>query len=220
MENYTTALLNMMQITFGERFLYMGLQGSWLRNEQHDNSDIDIMIIIDNMTAEDLKQYKNILISIGDYERSCGFICGKEELALWNPLEICHLLHTTKDIYNVLADFLPPFTTEDTKNFIKLSIGNLYHELCHRYVHSDRDKNKELLPMTCKSLFFIMQDLIYLETGIFYNSKSELLTALEGENKDVFTMSIEIQNHTDFEFDRAFSLLLSWCKNTLKKLGV
>ena len=29
---------------FGERLLYMGLQGSYLRGEAHENSDIDVMV--------------------------------------------------------------------------------------------------------------------------------------------------------------------------------
>lgn len=219
LEEYINALLGQLHNTFNERFLYMGLQGSRLRNEHREDSDIDIMVIIDNITADDLKQYKNILINIGSYELSCGFICGKEELACWNPLEICHLIHTTEDIYNALTDYLPSFTAADEKNFIKLSIGNLYHELCHRYVHSDLEKNKTLFPLTCRSVFFIMQDLIYLEKGKFYNSKAKLGAMLEGDDKAVFDLSLEARCRTDCEFDRAFSLLLSWCRNTLKKLN-
>ena len=120
----------------------MGLQGSWLRGEAHEDSDIDIMVILDGFSVQDMDTYRGILKGIGFYEKSCGFICGKDELKRWNPLEVCQLRQTTKDLIGVLTDYLPPATREDEINYVKLSLGNLYHELCHRYIHADRDKNE------------------------------------------------------------------------------
>ena len=216
-ETYIEALLKRLKDDFGERLVYMGLQGSYLRNEQTENSDIDIMAVIDRMTVSDLKVYKEAILRVGYYEKSCGFICGKDELAAWNPLEACHLIHTTRDIYGTLPELLPKYTLEDEKNFIKLSIGNLFHELCHRYLHADREKNESHLPGTYKSLFFIMQNLVYLEQGAFYATKEELSEHLEGLNKEVFAMMRKLQSGRAFDFDEAFSLLFSWCQETLGK---
>ena len=33
--------------TFGARLCYVGLQGSYLRGEAHDGSDLDLMVVID-----------------------------------------------------------------------------------------------------------------------------------------------------------------------------
>ena len=33
----------------------MGLQGSWLRGEAHENSDIDIMVILDGFSVRDIR---------------------------------------------------------------------------------------------------------------------------------------------------------------------
>ena len=54
------------------------------------------------MSAADLAKYREAISSLEDYDKSCGFICGIEELKNWNPLEICHILHTTKDYYGTL----------------------------------------------------------------------------------------------------------------------
>ena len=213
---YTAALLALLQDIFHERLVYLGLQGSYLRNEQTGDSDIDIMAVIDHMTARDLALYREALIQVGSFEKSCGFICGREELAHWNPLELCHLLHATRDLYGRLADYLPAYTQEDIRNYIKLSVGNLYHELCHRYVHADREKNVVRLPLTCKSLFFILQNLFFLEKGIFPGSKAELLNHLEGPDREVFAMSLDLRD--SYDFDSAFHLLLTWCQDTLIKL--
>ena len=39
-----------------------------------------------------MQTYCGILKEIGWYEKSCGFICGKEDLATWNTLEVAKIL--------------------------------------------------------------------------------------------------------------------------------
>lgn len=99
LNKYLDDLILNCQSAFGERFLYMGLQGSCLRGEARENSDIDIMVILDRFSVQDMDTYRRILKEIGFYEKSCGFICGKEEMNRWNPLEVCQLLYLTPEKY-------------------------------------------------------------------------------------------------------------------------
>ena len=160
-DEYIDELTDKLINAFGKRLEYVGLQGSYLRHEETKNSDIDIMVVIDNISVEDLNTYQKSLISIGNYDKSCGFICGKTDLEHWNPLEIFHLLKTTKDYYGELKNLVPTYTIEDERNYVKLSLNNLYHEICHRYIHTDMEYNISRLPITCKSVFFIMQHFHY-----------------------------------------------------------
>ena len=59
----------------------------------------------------------------------CGFICAAADLANWNPLEIWGLVNGTKDYYGSLEHFVPAYTKDDIRNFTKMSLNNLYHEL-------------------------------------------------------------------------------------------
>ncbi len=215
-EAYINDLISELSRMFGARLLYVGLQGSYLRGEATEKSDIDIMAVIDDITVSDLDAYRTALKAVGNFDRSCGFICGRRELLNWNPLEICHLLHTTKDYYGVLAELVPEYTRDDERNYVKLSLNNLYHELCHRYVHADIEKNIRQFPMTCKSVFFIMQDLYYLESGIFAMTKKELLEHLQGEDKYILEMTLSLKN--DIDFDAAFEAMLEWCGKRLSIL--
>lgn len=54
LDKYLADLILNGQSAFGERLLYMGLQGSWLRGEAHENSDIDIMVILDGFSVRDI----------------------------------------------------------------------------------------------------------------------------------------------------------------------
>lgn len=215
---YIDELIDSLKDAFGERLVYIGLQGSYLRGEETKNSDIDIMAVIDNISVEDLKTYQKALVSIGNFDKSCGFICGKADLGHWNPLEIFHLLNTTKDYYGELKNLVPAYTIEDERNYVKLSLNNLYHEISHRYVHDDREYNISKLPITCKSVFFIMQHLYYLSSGNFVPTKRELLESVQDEDKTVLELSISLQNYSDYDFDRAFSILFNWCQNALSRI--
>ena len=217
-DEYIDELIILLKDVFDERLMYIGLQGSYLRNEETKNSDIDIMAVIDNISVEDLKTYQKALVSVGNFDKSCGFICGKADLEHWNPLEICHLLNTTKDYYGELKNLVPAYTIEDERNYVKLSLNNLYHEICHRYIHADREYNVIKLPITCKSVFFIMQHLYYLKSGNFISTKRELLERVQDEDKIVLELSISLQDHTDYDFDRAFFVLFHWCQNALLRI--
>ena len=217
-DEYMEELIDRLKDTFGERLVYIGLQGSYLRKEQTKNSDIDIMAVIDHISVEDLKTYRKVLVAIGNYDRSCGFICSKADLAHWNPLEICQLLHSTKDYYGELKKLVPAYTMDDERKYVQFSLNNLYHEICHRYIHADKERNISKLPTTCKSVFFIMQHLYYLSSGNFIPTKRELLACVQDEDKKVLELSLSLQENSDYDFDQAFSILFRWCQNALQRI--
>ena len=215
LDKYLADLILNCRTAFGERLLYMGLQGSLLRGEAHENSDIDVMVILDQFSVRDMDTYREILKKIGFYEKSCGFICGKEEMKRWPPLEVCQLRHTTKDLLGVLTDYLPPATREDEINYVKLSLGNLYHELCHRYIHENRDKNTAKFRGTCKSVFYLIQNLHFLESGYFILSRKDLKEAVAKEDRIVLEMA-ELPDV--YDFDQTFSFLFAWRQRAFARI--
>ncbi len=217
-ENYITKLIDSLRYQYGARLVYVGLQGSYLRGEATDNSDIDIMVVIDELSVSDLDNYRTVIQSLEHFEKSCGFICSKEDLSNWNPLEIWHLLNSTKDYYGVLSELIPAYTERDIRSFVKLSLNNIYHEVCHRYIHAERTKSITKLPDTYKGVFFILQNLYYLMHGEYIATKTELLPLLEGKNHAVLERSIELNKGISHDFCESFELLFVWCRDTLKSL--
>ena len=47
--------------TFGERVRFVGLQGSYGRGEATEKSDIDTVVILDELSASDIKIYNGML---------------------------------------------------------------------------------------------------------------------------------------------------------------
>ncbi len=165
-----------------------------------------------------MDSYREIITQMEHYEKSCGFICGMDEFSKWNPLELCHILYSTKDYYGKLSSLMPKYSDEDIINYIKISLGNLYHEMCHRYLHADRVQNYQQLPVTYKNVFFILQNIYYLKTGSFCLTKKELLCKLDEFDKEVMMLSLEINSNEEYNFKQAFEKLFLWCQKTMTKL--
>ena len=214
--DYVQKLISQCKAAYDERLLYVGYMGSYLRGEANENSDIDVMVVIDNITIADMNTYRDIIKGLGNYDKSCGFICGKDEMKGWSPLEVCQLINTTKDVYGKLEPLLSPFTREDEINYVKFCLGNLYHELCHRFVHSSREKNIEKFRGTCKFFFFLIQNLHYLETGNFILKKADLKNAVSEADRRVLEFAALPDS---FDFDAALEELFVWCQNAFKRLG-
>jgi len=217
-ENYIAKLIPSLQQCFGGRLLYVGLQGSYLRGEATNSSDMDIMVVLDRLSVSDLDAYRDVIHSLEHEDKSCGFICSGEDLSNWNPLEICHLIHSTKDYFGVLRDLVPVYTEQDIRNFVKMSINNMYHEICHRYIHGDAEQNRTLLPYTYKGVFFILQNSHYLRCGEFIGTKRELLSKLEGRDRTVLERSLEFSAGIEQDFQESFEILFHWCQETLQSL--
>lgn len=175
------------------------------------------MAVIDGLTAQDLKSYRNALIRTGNYEKSCGFICGKDELLNWNPLEICHILNTTVDYFGRLSDIVPRYSRKDVADYVKVSVGNLYHALCHRYIYSGEEKSIQKLPLAQRDIFFILQNLYFLETGYFPRNRIDMREKLNSEDRKMWDILTAIQNIRGYDFDTAFATVLEWCGRALAR---
>ena len=214
-DQYISRLIELLTDSFGARLLYVGLQGSYLRGEATEHSDIDIMVVIDGFSVADLDSYRTIIHTMDHADKSCGFICGKSDLLNWNPLEIANLLNSTKDYFGVLQNLVPSFSQQDIRNFVKLSVNNLYHEICHRYIHAEPDISISHLPGTYTGVFFILQNIYYLNHGKFVGTKAELLDLLDGKNYEVLKRAMELNAGAEYDFRDSFELLFGWCQEII-----
>ena len=215
-EKYLSELIERLRFQFGERLIYVGLQGSFRRGEADENSDIDIMVTLDHLTETDLDSYRTIIAALPAFERSCGFISGREELKNWPRHEISLLLHETKDYYGELRPLLPEFERKDIENFVRISIGNLYHLLCHGRIHGEPEECADRLRGLYKAVFYILQNSFYLQTGEWVMTKAELAARLFGPDREVMQTALAVRSGAAFDTGKAFSLLFDWCRNFLE----
>ena len=103
MENFLKSLNE----CFGERVWFVGLQGSFARGEATENSDIDVVVILDELSATDIINYNKMLDTLPHRELICGFLSGKKEILNWEPSDLFQFYYDTKPIKGSLDELLP-----------------------------------------------------------------------------------------------------------------
>ncbi len=212
---YMQSLVERLRAVFGKRLLYVGLQGSYARDEATENSDIDILVVLDALCISDMDAYRRGVEALPHADKSCGFICGHQQLLHWNKGEICQLLGETIDYEGQLRALTPAFTSQDVRAHAKVCAGNLYHEICHRYIHSGAERCKEKLAASYRQTFYILQSLHYLRTGQYIVNRAGLMDVLEGPDLEVLHTGMRLKAGEDVCFDAAFELLFDWCQAVL-----
>ena len=89
---------------FGARVWFMGLQGSVRRGAATESSDIDFVLILDRLDTADLSAYRELVRSMPDSEKACGFVSGRKELLAWPRADLFQFYHDTEACHSFLFE--------------------------------------------------------------------------------------------------------------------
>ncbi|MBO5948461.1 nucleotidyltransferase domain-containing protein [bacterium] len=210
-------VIKKLQKEFDQRLLFVGLQGSYNRGEATQSSDIDLVVILEKLTFEDLKKYHLIIDSMADKDKACGFISGIEELQNWSKSDLFQFFYDTKSLIGNLQDLIQPPTIEDTAQAIKISSENLYHTAVHSFIHSNN--RAEDLKNLYKGAFFVLQAKYFSESGKYIPTKMELLELLNGIDRDILNTCINRNNINEkatIELENLYKMLIQWSSDNIK----
>ena len=207
-------LSDKLKTTFGERLLFLGLQGSYQRDEAKADSDIDVVVILDVLTMEDLEQYKSVISTMPDNNKACGFISGKKELHEWTKHELFQFSNDTRSYHGDLNELLPPIERADIITGVKIGASNLYHFCCHNYLYGKEEALKEIY----KGTFIILQGTYYLRNYNYIKNKEKLLPLLDGVEKQILDINANWDAYKDttlsYPYDH-YKTLLKWCSGIM-----
>lgn len=207
---------------FGARLLFVGLQGSYRRGEAREDSDIDILTIMDRLDVADLAAYRTILRALPEGEKACGFTCGREELFVWPPFELFQFAQDTDAWHGDLASLLPPVTRRDTLDGARAAVSGLHHYTAYLYVSGDAATRADDLKGVYKSFFFAMQVVRYLRTGVYTRTKKELLPLLPGDEAELLRRGMDPAYYEEqkiHDSDALFQNMLSWTGSVMRELA-
>ena len=71
-QKYMEHLVQLLRQQFGEQLLYVGLQGSCRRGETTENSDIDAVVVLEELSIPHLQQYRDILCRLGQRRKAAA----------------------------------------------------------------------------------------------------------------------------------------------------
>ena len=85
---WTKKFLQTLNETFPNRIGFVGLQGSYGRGEATETSDIDVVVILDELSAKDIQIYNGMLDTLPHRDLICGFLSGKNEIMNWESSDL------------------------------------------------------------------------------------------------------------------------------------
>ena len=200
--------------TFKSRVWFVGLQGSYGRGEATETSDIDVVVILNELTVSDIQTYNDMLDTLPHRELICGFVSGKDEIMNWEPADLFQFYHDTTPIKGSLDELLPKIDSVTVDRAIKIGACNIYHGCVHNMLHT---KNDDILKGLYKAASFVVQAIVFKQTGNYIKHQNQLLQAALLDEKIVIETFLKYKNCETVEFNSASEILFEWSKKWISK---
>ena len=212
MINITAWIENFLQTlnkTFENRVWFVGLQGSYGRGEATETSDIDVVVILDELSAKDIEAYNRMLNTLSHRELICGFLSGKDELLNWEPSDLFQFYYDTKPILGNLDALLPLLDAEAVMRAIKIGACNIYHGCVHNMLY---EKSEDILRGLYKSAYFVLQAIAFQQTGTYISYQKNLLPVVAPDERLIVDTFLMLKNGGAVDFERMSEVLFAWSR--------
>ena len=204
--------LKVLNDNFENRVWFVGLQGSYGRGEATDTSDIDIVVILDELSASDIQKYNTMLDALPHRELICGFLSGKDELLHWEPSDLFQFYYDTTPIQGSLDELLTVIDESAVSRAIKIGACNIYHGCVHNMLH---EKSEDILRGLYKSASFVVQAIAFKQTGKYIKSQKDLLGVVSADERRIVETFLKLKNGDAVEFDTMSEELFAWSKKLI-----
>ena len=203
------AYLHALTENFGERVWFVGLQGSYGRGEATETSDIDMVVILDELTPDDIQTYHRMLDTLPHRELICGFLSGKEEIFNWEPSDLFQLYYDTKPIKGSLDELKPLLDNAAVQRAIKIGACNIFHGCVHNMLYR---KSEEVLKGLYKTATFVVQAICYQQTGEYISRQVDLLQVVAPEEHEIIQAYLNMKKGCSIDFQETSETLFTWSK--------
>ena len=202
------------EAAFPNRVWFIGLQGSYGRGEATSESDIDVVVILNELDITDLGRYRDMLDTLPYREQVCGFVSGRTELLSWEPSDLFQFYHDTTPIKGSLDALLGKIEKDDARRAVRIGACNLYHALVHNFLH---EKSDAVLRSLYKSAVFVIQAVHFCRTGEYIKSTKELLFAADMPEKAILETARELKSGGSVGLEPMTDALLACTKTILEE---
>ena len=194
---------------FGDRVWFVGLQGSYGRGEATETSDIDVVVILDEFTAQDIQTYNAMLDTLLNRELICGFVSGRKELLNWEPSDLFQFCNDTTPVKGNLDEVLAIVDKSDVDRAIKIGVCNIYHGCVHNMLH---EKSEDILKGLYKSASFVVQAIAFKQTSKYIKYLNELLNVTTTDDRLIVETFLNLKKGGTIDFNFMSEALFAWSK--------
>ena len=212
--DWTNAFLSALNDQFGDRVWFVGLQGSFARGEATENSDIDMVVILDELSAMDVQNYNKMLNTLPYRELICGFLSGKDDIMNWEPSDLFQFCHDTTPIKGSLDEVLTLVDENAVNRAIKTGACNIFHGCVHNMLH---EKSEDILRGLYKSASFVVQAIVFKQTGNYIKHQEELLAVTNLNEQAIINTFLSLKKGGIVDFILMSDTLFDWAKQWISK---
>ena len=191
------------------------MQGSYAREEATEQSDIDVVVILDKLSVSDIEAYDELLDAQPHRNLLCGFLSGREEITKWEPADLFQFYHDTRPVKGSLDALLVLIDEKAINRAIKTGLCNLYHACVHNMLH---DKSEAILMGLYKSSSFVIQAIAYQESGRYWRKQSDLLNVVLPQERKILENFYRIKSSKRADFRRDSEELFGWLQQWILKV--
>ena len=206
------SFLKALNDTFENRVWFVGLQGSYSRGEANETSDIDVVVILDELSASDIQKYNNMIDTLPHRELICGFLSGKDELLSWEPSDLFQFYYDTSPIKGSLDELLAVIDEAAVNRAIKIGACNVYHGCVHNMLH---EKSEDFLKGLYKSASFIVQAIAFRQTGQYIRLQKDLLSVVSADEQKIVEIFLKLKNDEEVKLEAMSNTLFTWVKQLI-----
>ncbi|MBE6753226.1 MAG: nucleotidyltransferase domain-containing protein [Ruminococcaceae bacterium] len=211
---WTNEFLQALNEHFADRVWFVGLQGSYSRGEATETSDIDIVVILDRISAADIQTYNAMLDTLPHRELICGFLSGREELFRWEPSDLFQFYYDTTPIKGSLDELLPLIDNAAVDRAIKIGACSIYHGCVHNMLH---EKSEDILKGLYKAASITVQAIAFRQTGCYIRHQTDLLEVVSPDERAITETFLHIKNGGAVAFQEMSEMLFEWAKKWVCK---
>ena len=195
--------------TFTNRVWFVGLQGSYGRGEATEKSDIDVVVILDELSAGDIQAYHDMIDIMPYRELICGFLSGKKELINWEPSDLFQFCHDTIPIQGSLDEVIAVIDKSAVNRAVKIGACNIFHGCVHNMLH---EKSEVVLRGLYKSASFVVQAIAFKQTGNYISCQKELRQVVSSDEQVIVDIFMNLKNGGAVDFNFMSETLFAWSK--------
>ena len=211
---WISQFLQTLNENFGDRVWFVGLQGSYGRGEAKETSDIDIVVILDELSVADIQTYNTMLDSLPHRELICGFLSGKKDILNWEPSDLFQFYHDTTPIKGNLDELLSLIDNNAVDRAIKIGVCNIFHSCIHNMLY---EKSEEILKGLYKSASFVVQAICFKQTGKYISRQKDLLSIVSSDERVIIETFLSLRNNGMIDFYKMSEVLFIWAKKWINK---
>ena len=174
----------------------------------------DVVVILDELAVSDIQSYNSMLDILPHRELICGFLSGKDEIMNWEPSDLFQFCHDTTPIQGSLDEVISAVDEIAVSRAIKIGACNIFHGCVHNMLY---EKSEDILRGLYKSASFVIQAIVFLQTGNYIKHQKELLRVVSSDERVIVDTFLKMKQCGAVDFNLMSEALFAWSKKWISE---